>query len=187
MDDSTELETSRRRNGQLNDIMAEMRDVKSELMQVGELVGIPRERCAEARTDIAARKLDRLEKEKDDIDDTESEATLEEALTNNTKVVKLVVDKWVIDKGFSFSKALGEIVFIHASVMQGAEVHGRKSSATMLVPRSSTKSLGTKRVETRKGQGGSEPSGAACSGADGRTGSSVREEDRCGVRPATGA
>ena len=125
VDDSTELETSRRFDAQLNDIMAEMRDVKSELMQVMELVGIlvRRERCAGARTEIAARKLDRMEKEKDEVDDAENEATLQEALTNNTKVVKLVVDKWFVDKGSGFGKApTGEIVFIHASVVQGAEV-----------------------------------------------------------------
>ena len=105
--------------------MAEMRDVKSELMQVREPVGIlvHRERCAEARTEIASRKLDRTEKEKDEADDVENEATLQDALTNNTKVVKLVVHKWFVDKGFGFGKApTGEIVFIHASVVRGAEV-----------------------------------------------------------------
>ena len=108
VDDSTELETSRRPDAQLDDIMAEMRDVKSELIQVRELVGIlvRRERCAEARTEIAARKLDRLQKGKDDTDDAESEATLQEALTNNTKVVKLAVDKWFVDKGFGFGLSL---------------------------------------------------------------------------------
>ena len=57
------------------------------------------------------------------IDDAESEATLQEALTNNTQVVKLAVDSWFVDKGFGCGKALTvEIVFIHASVVQGAEV-----------------------------------------------------------------
>ena len=37
-------------------------------------------------TEIAARKVDRVEKEKDKKDDAESEATLQETLTNNTKV-----------------------------------------------------------------------------------------------------
>ena len=37
--------------------------------------------------------------------------------------MKLTVDKWFIDKGFGFGKApSGEVVFIHASVVQGAEV-----------------------------------------------------------------
>ena len=35
----------------------------------------------------------------------------------------LVVDKWFVDKGFGSGKALkGETVFIHSSVVQGAEV-----------------------------------------------------------------
>ena len=33
------------------------------------------------------------------------------------------VDKWLVDRGFGFGKTTtGEIVFIHASVVQGAEV-----------------------------------------------------------------
>ena len=47
-------------------------------------------------------------REKDEVDDAEHEATLQEALTNNTKV-------------FGQTPA-GEIVFIRASVVQGAEV-----------------------------------------------------------------
>ena len=36
--------------------------------------------------------------------------------------MKLLVDKWFVDKGFSFGKVpLGEVV-IHASAVQGAEV-----------------------------------------------------------------
>ena len=41
----------------------------------------------------------------------------------NTKVVKLTVEKWFVDKGFGFGKVqTGEVVFIHASVVHGAEV-----------------------------------------------------------------
>ena len=37
--------------------------------------------------------------------------------------MKVVVDKWFVDKGYGFGKApKGEIVFIHASAVQGAEV-----------------------------------------------------------------
>ena len=37
--------------------------------------------------------------------------------------MKVLVDKWFVDKGHGFRKALtGEIVFIHAGVVQGAEV-----------------------------------------------------------------
>ena len=44
--------------------MSEMRDVKSELLQVRELVGVlvRRERCAETKAEMAARRLDRMEK-----------------------------------------------------------------------------------------------------------------------------
>ena len=37
--------------------------------------------------------------------------------------MKLTVDKWFVDKGFGFGKVqIGEVVFIYASVVQGAEV-----------------------------------------------------------------
>ena len=150
--------------------------------------------------DVAARRLDRMEHEKDEIDDAEHEADLEEALADQSKVVKLIVDKWFVDKGFGFGKTkMGEIVFVHATVVQGAEVLVVGTDAWAQVVNdparaeggvSSTKSMGTKRVETREGQGEGEPSGPASeasSGADCRTGSSVREEDCRGVRPATGA
>ena len=63
------------------------------------------------------------EREKDEAGDAEHEVNLQEALTNKTKVAMLVVDKWFVDKGFCSGKALtGETVFIHSSVVQGAEV-----------------------------------------------------------------
>ena len=111
--------------GQLDDVLLEVRDVKSELLQVREQVGVlvRRERCAEVKTEVAARRLDRMEREKDDADDAERETNLQEALANQTKVVRLVVDKWFVDKGFGFDKTTtGEIVFIHASIVQGGEV-----------------------------------------------------------------
>ena len=127
VDDSAELETRPRGVpvGQLDDILLEVRDVKSELLQVRELVGVlvRRERCAEVKTEVAARRLERMEREKDDADDAEHEADLEEALADQTKAVRLAVDKWFVDRGFAFGKTTtGEIVFIHASVVQGAEV-----------------------------------------------------------------
>ena len=37
--------------------------------------------------------------------------------------MKLTVDKWFVDKGLGFGKApSGEVVFVRASVVQGAEV-----------------------------------------------------------------
>ena len=95
VDDSAELETTptRQREGmpvaQLDDILSEMKDVKSDLLQVMELVGIlvRRERCAETKAEIATRRLDRMEQERDQESEAECEATLEEALTNQSKVV----------------------------------------------------------------------------------------------------
>ena len=56
------------------------------------------------------------QQENDEEEDEEQDASLTEAL-------QLVVDKWFVDKGFGFGKVhSGEIVFIHASVVQGAEV-----------------------------------------------------------------
>ena len=55
---------------------------------------------------------------------------------------------------------------------------------------SSQTGLGTRRVESGEGQGVGEQGGTAgkaSSGTDCRAGSSVRKEDRRGVRPATGA
>ena len=70
------------------------------------------------------RKLDvRLEKEHSQLEDEEHEASLPDAHTDRTKVAKLVVDKWFGDQGFGFGKVpAGEVVFIHASVVQGAGV-----------------------------------------------------------------
>ena len=102
-----------------------MRDVKNELVHVRELVGVPvrRERSAENKAEVAARRLDRMEREQTEADDAEHEANLQEALANQSKAVKVVVDKWFVDKGYGFGKApKGEIVFIHASAVQGAEV-----------------------------------------------------------------
>ena len=84
---------------------------------------VNRERKLDVKTDVAARRLERLERESSQLEDEEREASLEEALADHAKVVKLTVDKWFVDKGFGFGKApSGEVVFIHASVVQGAEV-----------------------------------------------------------------
>ena len=90
-----------------------------------ELIGVlvRKERCAETKAEIAARRLDRLEQEQDEQDDKEHEANLQEALSDKTKVVKLAIDKWFVDRGFGFGKVtIGETVFIHASVVHGGEV-----------------------------------------------------------------
>ena len=131
---------------QVDDILLEMKDVKSELLHVRELIGVlvRKERCAETRAEIAARKLDRLEREQDEQDDKEREANLHEALGDKTKVVKLVIDKWFVDKGFGFGKVpTSETVFINASVVHGGWCRGRVQS---------TERLGTKCLEGEEGQ-----------------------------------
>ena len=94
-------------------------------MHVRELVGVlfRRERFAENKAEVAARRLDRMERKQTEADDAEHEANLQEAVANQSKAVKVVVDKWFVDKGYGFGKETkGEIVFIHASAVQGAEV-----------------------------------------------------------------
>ena len=108
-----------------DDMASDMSDVKDELAHVRELLGVlvRRERSAETKAEIAARRLDRMEREQTEADDAEHEANLQEALANQSKAVKVVVDKWFVDKGYGFEKTpTGEIVFIHASTVQGAEV-----------------------------------------------------------------
>ena len=109
----------------VDDVASEMTDVKNELAHVREMIGVlvRRERSAENKAEIAARRLDRMEREQTEADDAEHEANLQEALANQSKAVKVVVDKWFVDKGYGFGKApKGEIVFIHAGTVQGAEV-----------------------------------------------------------------
>ena len=108
-----------------DDLASEMTDVKNDPVHVRELLGVlvRRERYAETKTEIAARRLDRMEREQDEADDAEHEANLQEALSSQSKAVKVLVDNWFVDKGYGFGKApTGEIVFIHASAVQGAEV-----------------------------------------------------------------
>ena len=97
-DNFTELQTWIRSEGEsggtldthLNDVVSEVRDVKSELL-IGVLVS--RERSAETRAELAARRLDRIEREKDEVEDAEYETSVEEALTNMSKVAKMIIDK----------------------------------------------------------------------------------------------
>ena len=50
-------------------------------------------------------------------------STIQEVFTNQSKAVKVQVDKWFVDKGCGFGTApTGESVFIHTSAVQGAEV-----------------------------------------------------------------
>ena len=78
----------------------------------------------ERKLDVkTVRRLEWLEKENDEQEDEEREASLTQALSDKTKVAELVVDKWFVDKGFGFGKVhTGRIVFIHRSAVVGAEV-----------------------------------------------------------------
>ena len=108
-----------------DDMASEMTDAKNDLAHVRELLGVlvRSERCNETKAEIAAKRLDTMEREQHEADDAEHEANLEKALANQSKAVKVLVDKWFVDKGYGFGKApTGEIVFIHAGAVQGAEV-----------------------------------------------------------------
>ena len=101
-------------------MVSEIRDLKSDLVHIRALLGVlvRKERSAEAKAEIAARRLNRMERERDQESEAECEATLEEALADHSKVVRVIVDKWFVDKGFGFGKTpSGQIVFIHASAV----------------------------------------------------------------------
>ena len=164
-----------------DDVASDMSDVKNELAHVREMVGVlvRRERSAEHKAEVATRRLDRMEQEQHEADDAEHEASLEEALSNQSKAMKVLVDKWFVDKGYGFGKApTGEIVFIHASAVQGAEVLTIGTDAWVQVVNDdaraqggvpSKEGLGAKRVEGREGQREREQSGPtskASSGTD---------------------
>ena len=76
-----------------DDVASEMTDVKNDLAHVRELLGVlvRRERRAETKTEIAARRLDRMEREKHEADDAEHEANLQEALSSQSKAVKVTM------------------------------------------------------------------------------------------------
>ena len=59
------------------------------------------ERHVELKTEVAARRLESMEKEKDEEED---EANLDEAVKDNFKVSKMVVDKWFVGEVFGFGK-----------------------------------------------------------------------------------
>ena len=78
-----------------DDVASEMTDVKNELLHVRELLGVlvRGERCAETKVETADRRLDRIEREQHEADDAEHEANFQDARTNQSKAVKVVVDK----------------------------------------------------------------------------------------------
>ena len=73
-------------------------DWTEDLREIRRMVEFPVRR--EKKLDVkAVRRLARLEKEHSQLEDEEREASLPDALADRTKVVKLVVDKWFVDKG----------------------------------------------------------------------------------------
>ena len=103
-----------------------MTDLKNDLAHAREMLGVlvRRERSAETKAEIAARRLDRMEREQHEADDAEHEANLQEALSNQSKAVKVLVDKWFVDKGYGFGKAPtgGKSSSSTLRAVQGAEV-----------------------------------------------------------------
>ena len=68
----------------------DMTDVKNDLAHVREMLGVlvRRERCAETKAEIAARRLDRKEREQHEADDAEHEANLQEALREGSTLFR---------------------------------------------------------------------------------------------------
>ena len=72
-----------------------LEDVVKDVLDVEKLVErlVHRERKVDVKTNVTGGRLERLEKEKDNRDDEEHEASLTGALEDKSKVAKLVVDK----------------------------------------------------------------------------------------------
>ena len=112
-------------DGELDDTKSKTECSRKELNEMKKMLQflVRRERRVDLKTEVAAKKLQRLEREREEEDDKERESSLKEALADKTKVVKLVVDKWFADKGFGFGKVpTGETIFIHASTVHGGKV-----------------------------------------------------------------
>ena len=159
---------------------------------------VHRERKLDVKTDVATRRLEKLERESSQLEDEEREVSLGEAHTDRTKVVKLIVDKWFVDKGYGFGRApTGEVVFIHASVVQGAEVLVVGTDAWTQVVSDQARAEGGYRARKAWGQRAwreekdrreGKPSGAASetsSSADGGIGSPIGEQSFRGMQPSS--
>ena len=151
----TVVPASSRAHGELDDTMSEMESVKEELREMRKMLEflVRRERKVDTKTEVAAKKIQRLEKEREEEDDKEREASLMESLADKTKVVKLVVDKWFVDIGFCFGKVpTGETVFIHASAVVGAEVLTIGTDAWVQVVNDDARAQGEYRARKAWGQ-----------------------------------
>ena len=146
---------SKRTPSELDDVKSGVEHVKKDLKEARKMLEflVRRERKVDTQAEVATRRLERLEREKEDEEDREHETNLEEALADKTKVVKLVVDKWFVDRGFGFGKVpTGEIVFIHANAVVGAEVLTIGTDAWVQVVNDDARAQGGYRARRAWGQ-----------------------------------
>ena len=146
---------SKRTPSELDDVKSGVEHVKKDLKEARKMLEflVRRERKVDTQAEAATRRLERLEREKEDEEDREHETNLEEALTDKTKVVNLVVDKWFVDRGFGFGKVpTGEIVFIHANAVVGAEVLTIGTDAWVQVVNDDARAQGGYRARRAWGQ-----------------------------------
>ena len=136
---------SSRAQRELHDTKSGMECVKEDLKEMKKMLEflVRRERKIDVKTEVGAKKLERLK----------------EALADKTKVVKLVVDKWFVDRGFEFGKVpTVEIVFFHASVVRGGEVLMIGTDAWVQVVSDEARAEGVQRVRnalgTKRQEGG---------------------------------
>ena len=127
-----------------DDMVSEIRDLKSDLVHIRELLGVlvRKERCAETKAEIEARRFDRMERERDQESEAECEATLEEAPADHSKVARVIVGK----------TPSGQVVFIHASAVQGAEVLKIGTDARVEVVNDDARAQGRYRARRAWGQ-----------------------------------
>ena len=160
---------------------------------------VHRERKLEVKTDVAARRLEKLERESSQLEDAEREACLGEALTDRTKVVKLTVDKWFVDKGYGFGRALTGEVVCHpcqrrarrgrcswSALKHGPQVVSDQARAEGVYR--ARKAWGQRAWREEKGQREGKPSGATSetrSSADGGIGSPIGEQSLRGMQPSS--
>ena len=156
-----------------------------------------RERKLDVKAEV--RRLQRLEKERSQLEDEEHEASLLGAFADRTKVVKLVVDKWFVNKGFGFGQVpTGEVVFILASVVRGAALLTSGTDAWVQVVHDDARAQGGHRAckawrhaawkAERDKERASRVAQAskASSGINGRAGSKVGEGSLQGVHDEPG-
>ena len=97
-----------------DDMTPVMTDLKNDLAHAREMLGVlvRRERSAETKAEIAARRLDRMEREQHEADDAEHEANLQEALSNQSKAVKCSSTNGSSTRAMASERPpTGEIVF----------------------------------------------------------------------------